>query len=128
MFARTKNKIVELNKLQSINDILSKMYVVEDDTLYCVIATPNASKKEKLGEVVITGENIEDCILNTDMIEYQNRSVSHEYSRLEKLSKHIDITKYHIRKIFSKSNNPETYTLIAIKGYNQEGDLVWELL
>ena len=48
--------------------------------------------------------------------------------KLEKLSKHIDITKYHIRKIFSKSNNPETYTLIAVKGYNQEGELVWELL
>ena len=121
MFARTKNKIVELEKLQSINDILSKMYVVEDDTLYCVIATPNASKKDKLGEVIITGENIEDCILNTDMIEYQNKSISHEYSRLEKLSNHI-------RKIFSKSNNPETYTLIAVKGYNQEGNLVWELL
>jgi len=128
MFARTENKIVELNKLQSINDILSKMYIVEDNTLYCVIATPNASKKDELGEVITTGEEIENCILNTDMIEYQNKSVSHEYSRLEKLNKHINITKYHIRKIFAKSNNPETYTLIAVKGYNQEGDLVWETL
>lgn len=128
MFARTQNKIVELNKLHSINDILSKMYIVEGDTLYCVIATPNASKKEALGEIITTGETVEDCILNTDMIEYQNKSISHEYSRLEKLSKHIDITKYHIRKIFYKKDNPETYTLIAVKGYNQEGDLVWELL
>ena len=128
MFARTQNKIVELEKLQSINDILSKMYIVEDGTLYCVIATPNASKKDELGKVIITGETVVDCIIDTDMIEYQNKSISHEHSRLEKLSKHIDITKYHIRKIFSKSNNPETYTLIAAKGYNQEGELVWELL
>ena len=42
MFVRTKNKIVELNKLQSLNDILSRMYIVEDSTLYCIICHINS--------------------------------------------------------------------------------------
>lgn len=129
MFARISNKIAELDKLQSINDILSKMYIVEDDTLYCVIATPNASKKEALGEVITTGETVVDCILDTDHIQCQNKSYTGEHSRYHDLNTQIKIIKNEIVSIFAVEKNNKgqrVQTEIAKRYWTEEG-ISWEL-
>ena len=129
MFARTQNKIVELNKLQSLNEILSKMYIIEDNTLYCIISTPNTSKKDELGEVIKTGDAVIDCILPTDLIQCQNKSYTGEHSRYHDLKTQIKIIKNEITNIFAVEVNVKgqrVQTEIAKRHWTEEG-ISWEL-
>lgn len=67
MFVRTKYKIIDTTKpIIAMRKQAAAKYIIQDNKLYLNLGT----HKHYIDDVIITSENIMECILDTDKLDY----------------------------------------------------------